>query len=66
MVESYDLVMRNISFQDAVIKFLIQTQAVEWKASEWNLKIPDWSGKLKLVSICWKSVFFGLVNFIHS
>jgi len=36
--------------QDAVIKFLIQTQAVEWKASEWNLKRPDWSGKIRLVS----------------
>ena len=58
--------MRNISFQDAVIKFLIQTQAVEWKASEWNLKRPDWSGKIKLVSISWKSAFFGLVNFIQS
>ena len=58
--------MRNISFQDAVIKFLIQTQAVEWKASEWNLKRPDWSGKIKLVGICWKSVLFGFVNFIYS
>ena len=35
--------------QDAVIKFLIQTEAVGWKASDWNLERPDWTGRMRLV-----------------
>ena len=35
--------------QDAVIKFLIQTKAVGWKATDWNLERPDWTGKMRLV-----------------
>ena len=35
--------------QDAVIKFLIETEAVGWKASDWNLERPDWTGKMRLV-----------------
>ena len=34
-----------------MIKFLIQTKAAGWKANDWNLKKPDWSGKLKLVKL---------------
>ena len=35
--------------QDPVIKFLIQTKAAGWKANDWNLKTPDWRGKMRLV-----------------
>ena len=35
--------------QNAVIKFLIQTEAVGWKASDWNLERPDWTGRMRLV-----------------
>merc|ERR1719433_2270268 len=26
-----------------------QTKAAGWKANDWNLKKPDWSGKMRLV-----------------
>ena len=43
--------MAALVSQDAVIKFLIQTKAAGWKANDWNLKNPDWRGKMRLVSI---------------
>jgi len=37
--------------QDAVIKFLMETEAVGWKASDWDLERPDWTGKMRLVCL---------------
>ena len=37
--------------QDAVTKLLIQTKAAGWKANDWNLKKPDWNGKMRLVGL---------------
>ena len=29
----------------------LQTKAVGWKATDWNLENPDWKGKMRLVSM---------------
>ena len=39
-----------LAIKDAVLNLLIQTKAVGWKATEWNLDKPDWKGKMRLVS----------------
>ena len=47
--------------QDPDLKFLIQTKAAGWKATDWNLDKPDWKGKLRLVwEVAKKSYFFSM------
>lgn len=41
----------QVSTKDAVINFLLETKAVGWKASDWNLERPDWAGKMRLMSM---------------
>ena len=49
------------SSQDALTKLLIQTKAAGWKANDWNLKKPDWSGKMRLVLL---SISLSLLCFV--
>ncbi|XP_023335289.1 NECAP-like protein CG9132 [Eurytemora carolleeae] len=52
--EERTLLIKSESFvykippQGPDIKFLLQTKAVGWKATDWNLEKPDWKGKLRL------------------
>jgi len=51
--ESEEVVERTLIVKGECLVYRIppQTKAAGWKANDWNLKKPDWSGKMRLVTM---------------
>jgi len=51
--EPEEVVERTLIVKGECLVYRIppQTKAAGWKANDWNLKKPDWSGKMRLVNI---------------
>merc|ERR1712165_386609 len=51
--EPEEVVERTLLIKQSCLVYRIppQTKAAGWKANDWNLKKPDWSGKMRLVTM---------------